>query len=121
MKPIITLLLLMGSFYSFSQVGTGTLWLTVKDYDSDTLLKFTTISINLKNEVNTVVTDSLGIYRVKGLTPNTYTIKASCDGYENITIKGLYISAGKITLQDLSFSEKPKDEPIKRPKKKKRN
>lgn len=99
MKPIITLLLLLGSFYSFAQ---GAIKGTVYD-ETGEVMPFA--SIYLEDKAIGCVSDVDGNYSIDNLPAGEYTLKASYIGYETLTIEGLVVKSDKITFQNFEFKE----------------
>lgn len=90
---------------AFAQGDMGTLRGKVTDKTSGETLPF----VNLVLELNGVMkyggaTDIDGKYDIKPIVPGRYDLKVSFVGYKPQMIKGVIISAGRITFQDIPLT-----------------
>ena len=86
-------LLFIYSFFSVLLIAqTGGISGAVSDANTFKPISFATVSII--NSDKSTVTDSLGRYRVQGITPGTYTINVSAVGYQQVTKFNIVISSG---------------------------
>ena len=61
---------------------------------------------------DTVYTDEEGYYAIPGLPAGPYTISATYEGFDTVTVEGLEIVAGNLTVQDFTLTklEEPVEE-----------
>ena len=91
------------SVVAFAQ--TGTLKGTVLDALSGEAVPFANVIIERNgNQTAGATADFDGKFTIKPIEPGTYTVKATCVGYQTYVMTGLIISANKITFQDLKLS-----------------
>lgn len=54
---------------------------------------------------DTVYTDEDGYYAIPGLAAGPYTISATYEGFDTVTVEGLEIVAGNLTVQDFTLTK----------------
>ena len=96
--PVIALLIcLAGARGAFAQqTGGGTLTGTVTDKDGVVPGATITVTAVATNTSRTTPTNELGLFRIPGLAPGTYTVKVEMTGFKLITIADLLLTAGEI-------------------------
>ena len=106
MRKILCLMTLMLVIFA-AHAQTGAIIGKVQDEKTSFALKSATIT--LVNDQGSPTgrkgkTDGSGNYRIENLTPGNYTIEFSCKGYSKQTIKGILVSDGKATAQNIELT-----------------
>jgi hypothetical protein len=80
----------------------GTLQGKIYDKDSKEPLAFANIVIELNDvQQGGASSDFDGEYKIAGVTPGTYTVKATYSGYKTYILTGVEIKGNKVTILDL--------------------
>jgi outer membrane receptor protein involved in Fe transport len=101
-KIYLTLVCIAFSIASYAQ--SGGLQGTISDAKTNETLPATTVSVELNGaQAGASQTDIDGQYSIKPLVPGKYTIKVSLVGYAKQEIKGVVVSADKVTYVDIKL------------------
>ena len=100
MKKLLFFTLLAATLQSSLAQGLGTVAGTITDKNSLTPLPG--VTVKLEGTILATVTDSLGRFRIAGITPKTYTLRISSIGFTELALYNTVITVGNelnLTLQ----------------------
>jgi len=99
---LVASLLIISCVSAFAQ--TGTIKGRVLDKTTNEPLPFANVIVELNGtQAGGAQTDFDGNFTIKPLNPGTYDLKASFVGYTGAEVKGVIVSAEKITFQDIKL------------------
>ena len=103
-KLLFTLCIVLAS-WSLALAQTGRLKGVIKDKDTGETIPFANVVLeNGGTQVGGASSDFDGNYDINPIPPGTYDLKATFVGYNTFIMKGIVVSANKITFQDISLS-----------------
>ena len=85
-----------------AQTVTGSITGTVRD-EQGGVLPGVTVSLAGRQGTRTSVTDERGVYRFVGIDPGTYTLTASAEGHETVTVVEVSVVAGAAVTVDVEL------------------
>lgn len=68
--------------------------------NSDTAIHNASVRIEQEEVITTAYTDEEGYYAIPGIPAGLYTLSATYEGFETVTVEGLEVVAGNLTVQD---------------------
>lgn len=81
----------------------------VVDY-ADTLMQDVSVWIAQDTVITSAFTDTTGYYAMPGIPSGFYTVGAAKEGFDTITVEGVEIVAGNITIQDFTLTLEEEEE-----------
>jgi hypothetical protein len=88
-----------------AQNGNGQIEGTVHDAGGDVIAGATvTLTNALLGTSSTRVTDNSGQYNFPALPPGTYSLKATANGFESLSVNGLVLTLGQVIPRDMALN-----------------
>ncbi len=105
-KYLLTLFLFLISSYLYSQDATGSLYGIIAD---SAKIPLDGVTLKLKGTYLGAASDNSGKYKIENITPGSYTLQISAEGFKTVEYTDVKIKAGEnkefnITLKSTSFS-----------------
>jgi len=78
--------------------------------NSDTAIHNASVWIEQEEVITTAYTDEKGYYAIPGMPAGLYTLSATFEGFDTVTVEGLEIEAGNLTVQDFTLTKLEEEE-----------
>ena len=100
------------SVRSFAQTATGNLRGRVTDPTGAVIPQATVTAARPNGQKATAVSDSQGIYEIKGLAPDTYSVNAVANGFAVSVKQNIVVNTNKVTLLDIPLEIEVQQEKV---------
>jgi hypothetical protein len=109
-KTFLLLVMLISHYWLTAQTGalTQTIKGVVTDFQSGSVLKNVTITIETMNPAALTQTNEVGLYHIKNVPVGRHTVRAGMVGYEEAVLRNIEVTSSKEVVVDIQLRERVK-------------